>query len=104
MVCGGTTTHNMSWRLVVSSGGGLAGPWSSHEIFAGVSPPTVRPHKFWEDPDLWVDHRGHWHILAHCYVPHYSEANDYVAGHLFSADGLEWTESPVSPTGTRWRT
>ena len=97
VVCAGSSLQNRSWRLLVSGGGGLAGPWSSRDIFAGVSPPAVRPHKFWEDPMLWVDPRGRWHILAHCYVPHYSEANDYVAGHLFSADGLEWTESAVEP-------
>ena len=56
-----------------------------------------RPHKFWEDPTLWVDQRGHWHILSHCYVPHYNEGNDYVSGHLFSADGLTWSESSVQP-------
>jgi hypothetical protein len=97
VVCSGSSLQNRSWRLLVSGNGGLTGRWSSREIFAGVSPPTVRPHKFWEDPMLWVDLRGGWHILAHCYVPHYSEADDYVAGHLFSADGLEWTESPIEP-------
>lgn len=97
VVCAGSNLQNRSWRLLVSGSGGLEGAWSEREIFAGVSPPTVRPHKFWEDPMLWVDGRGRWHILAHCYVPHYSEANDYVAGHLFSADGLEWDESPVEP-------
>ena len=97
VVCAGSNLQNRSWRLLVSGSDGLEGSWSEREIFAGVSPPTVRPHKFWEDPMFWVDPRGRWHILAHCYVPHYSEANDYVAGHLFSADGLEWSESPVEP-------
>ena len=64
----------------MSDSNGLTGKWTSHEIFPGVSPPTVRPHKFWEDPDFWVDRRGHWHILSHCYVPHYDEGNDYVSG------------------------
>ena len=46
---------------------------------------------------LFMDARNHWHILAHCYVPHYDASNDYVSGHLFSQDGLTWNESAVEP-------
>lgn len=46
---------------------------------------------------LFMDARNHWHILSHCYVPHYDESNDYISGHLFSEDGLTWNESNVEP-------
>eukprot|EP01050_Picozoa_sp_SAG11_P006274 SAG11_NODE_480_length_9107_cov_7.433171_2_plen_1065_part_00 len=97
VVCSGADLHNRTWHLLVSDAMGLTGRWTSRPIFAGVSPPTVRPHKFWEDPVLFMDAQNHWHILAHCYVPHYDESNDYVSGHLFSEDGLIWNESGVEP-------
>ena len=89
--------QDRTWHLLVSDASGLMGTWTSHEIFPGVSPPTVRPHKFWEDPTLWVDRHGHWHILAHCYVPHYNEVNDYISGHLYSEDGVNWIEGSTEP-------
>ena len=97
VVCSGADLHNRTWHLLVSDAAGLTGKWTSRPIFPGVSPPTVRPHKFWEDPVLFMDARNHWHILAHCYVPHYDASNDYVSGHLFSQDGLTWKESAVEP-------
>lgn len=97
VVCSGNSLQDRTWRLLMSDSNGLTGKWTSHEIFPGVSPPTVRPHKFWEDPDFWVDRRGHWHILSHCYVPHYDEGNDYVSGHLYSRDGVHWIEGTVEP-------
>ena len=97
VVCSGADLHNRTWHLLVSDETGLTGQWTSRPIFPGVSPPTVRPHKFWEDPVLFMDAQNHWHILSHCYVPHYDESNDYISGHLFSEDGLTWNESNVEP-------
>ena len=39
-----------------------------------------------EDPFMWVDKRGHWHVLYHWIAGH---AN--VGGHSFSVDGHSWS-------------
>ena len=96
VVCSGADLHNRTWHLVVNDELGLTGKWTSRPIFPGENM-KIRPHKFWEDPVLFMDARNHWHILAHCYVPHYDESNDYVSGHLFSKDGLTWNENAVEP-------
>ena len=51
----------------------------------------------WEDPDLWWDRRGNFHILYHVY----SEDRDYhverCSGHAWSRDGWSWNYSVRSP-------
>lgn len=52
----------------------------------------------WEDPTLWFDRRGHWHILFHVYAlePFHAHEERY-GGHAFSRDGMRWTFSKVEP-------
>jgi len=52
----------------------------------------------WEDPNLWFDKRGNWHIVFHVYCtglwPVYC-----ISGHAYSQDGFDWIFSPVEPYG-----
>lgn len=75
----------------------LEGVWAVRDLWPPVSPPEIRPHKFWEDPFLWVDGRGHWHVLMHTYSPHQMEDVDYISGHIYSVDGFEWFTNNVEP-------
>ena len=66
----------------------LQGPWS---IFANISHPATLPYHV-EDPFMWIDRRGHWHIINHAY--NLSEFTDcsasHVSSHFFSEDGKNW--------------
>jgi len=54
--------------------------------------------RHWEDPTLWFDRRGNWHILYHVYcLKPFSAHKECYSGHAFSADGFEWTFSDVEP-------
>lgn len=57
-------------------------------------------NRHWEDPTLWFDRRGNFHILYHvyCLLP-YSAGKECYSGHAFSADGFNWTFSEVEPFG-----
>jgi hypothetical protein len=52
-----------------------------------------------EDPYLFIDKRGHWHVIYHAY----NAATDRPGGgslvslHHFSGDGLRWRASPTPP-------
>ena len=56
----------------------------------------------WEDPTLWFDRRGNWHIIYHVWAADpFEKHNEPAAGHAFSSNGLEWTFSTTQPfTGT----
>jgi len=54
----------------------------------------------WEDPTLWFDRRGNWHILYHVYcMKPFSAGKECYSGHAFSTDGFDWTFSDVEPFG-----
>jgi hypothetical protein len=45
----------------------------------------------WEDPYLWFDSRGNFHVVYHVYCLDPFEAhNECNAGHAFSTDGYTW--------------
>lgn len=51
------------------------------------------PHTVWEDPSVYLDSRGNWHLLSHVYPTNTSswlQYADIVAGHAFSRDGIDW--------------
>ena len=48
------------------------------------------------DPFLFVDRRGHFHILAHIWS-HEAYPLNPIAGHAFSEDGFTWTFSSTQP-------
>jgi len=54
-----------------------------------------------EDPFMWVDKRGNWHIINHAYsnVQYENCGSSYVSAHFFSTDGKAWTWSPDQPYG-----
>jgi hypothetical protein len=60
----------------------------------------LAPPSGWEDPTLYFDGRGNWHIIYHVYAlrPFAAHAEIY-SGHAFSVDGWSWTFSTVEPFG-----
>ena len=73
--------------------------WSSLRRMARLpANGTIDEARNWEDPSLWFDSRGHWHVLYHvyCLLP-YSRKHECASGHAFSRDGLEWTFSNRQP-------
>jgi hypothetical protein len=45
-----------------------------------------------EDPDMFVDKRGNWHVINHAYNPHEWQncASSALSTHFFSPDGKTW--------------
>ena len=72
-----------------------------------VTGPQPRSDTHWEDPFIWQDMQGHWHILAHVYnlLPcgdgdpsKVTAACNYTSGHIFSRDGLtNWNMADAEP-------
>jgi hypothetical protein len=107
---GGSCNNPAPWRLTngtwmiicngdtLLSGPGAAGPWIVVNHISASGKPVAGTY---EDPYLFVDPRGNWHLLYHVYttdvVP--SCVNSTVSGHYFSVDGLKWTTSPDAPYG-----
>ena len=59
---------------------------------------TVDRDRHWEDPSLWFDRRGNWHVLYHVYcLRPFAERKECMSGHAFSRDGESWTFSNVEP-------
>jgi hypothetical protein len=56
----------------------------------------------WEDPTLWFDQRGNWHIVYHVWAADaFEKHHEPASGHAFSRNGIEWTFSTTQPfTGT----
>lgn len=77
----------------------LAGPYEEVARFPGSTPDGYTL----EDPQLYLDHRGHFHIIHHAYklFPNASNCeNDIVASHSYSVDGIDWHLSKIPPYGT----
>lgn len=58
----------------------------------------------YEDPQIYTDHRGHFHCLYHVYttnLPSFDCTNSTVSAHAFSVDGFSWHVSQISPYGTQ---
>eukprot|EP00040_Diaphanoeca_grandis_P021073 m.112188 g.112188 ORF g.112188 m.112188 type:complete len:381 (+) comp28177_c0_seq1:81-1223(+) len=63
--------------------------WTVH----GTIDHTVLPENWIaEDPTMWVDKRGSFHIINHAYNPHEWEhcATSVLSSHFFSLDGTTW--------------
>ena len=73
--------------------------WSVH---ANISHASVPDGTVPEDPFMWVDKRGNWHIVNHAYdisQLHHC-ASSAISTHFFSADGIDWhLLSGVEPYG-----
>lgn len=75
------------------------GPWA---FFANITHPWPTPAEapyHVEDPHLWIDKRGRWHILNHAYNLTQSShcGSSHVSAHWFSEDGRAWHWSPQAP-------
>ena len=92
------------WPLFASTDGGFT--WTkAAEIVVPPTWTTIRtktaPYTGVEDPFLYFDARGHWHLLVHRYRfgdgPGIAPSDILVAGHGYSLDGWAWEFSSVPP-------
>lgn len=70
---------------------------SRWEVYANISHAALPSDDYHvEDPRLWVDARGNWHVINHAYsnVEFEHCASSAASAHWFSVDGREWTFSP----------
>lgn len=91
---------NGTWFLVCNvtqlyTGANVTGPWRHVTGIAMKGTPGI-----FEDPFLFIDVRGHWHVLFHTYTltcdtPRCDPTS--ISGHSFSRDGLTWHSSCVQP-------
>merc|ERR1711971_376424 len=72
----------MGCKESIASAPSWNGPWSQKRTF----------HKNpggWEDPRLWFDRRGNFHIIYHVWTRKPWPSIRY-SGHAFSKDGFDW--------------
>lgn len=86
LLCDSTTLHSAPSAL---------GPWTQlGQVNArgGVA-------GTYEDAFLFLDPRGHWHVIFHVYTTDVPDTcvNSTVSGHYFSRDGFTWLASPYEP-------
>lgn len=76
----------------------LGGNWTT---YAEISHASLPANWIVEDPFLWVDKRGSFHIVNHAYDNYQYEncGNSTVSAHFFSADGKDWHNLGVQPYG-----
>ena len=87
----------------------ILGPWTDIVYADGAELDNHKggPQGHYEDPNLYIDHRGHFHVIWHVYryaenPPHGHECVDStVSGHSYSPDGLAWYDSPIQPYTTQ---
>ena len=102
--------HNESWYLLCGSGWWdilkapkLEGPWEKWgRVPQGCGPKQCGGTGMgvWEDPYLYVDGRGHWHVIVHAYnstTPCGACESPLVSAQMFSRNGQEWFTTNVSP-------
>jgi hypothetical protein len=98
--------HGPGIRMWVSPGpagtdGGDSGGSNNPVRFILQPGASPVPHTVWEDPTVYLDAQGHWHLLSHVYPTNVSNDwlhyADIVAGHAFSVDGVDWTFHPRPP-------
>ena len=88
--CGGSLLRSES----------LTGPFDKIAAFPMSGGPTGN----YEDPQLYVDKRGHFHCFYHVYrtdLPSTDCTASTVSAHAFSVDGYAWSISKTQPFGTQ---
>ena len=69
-------------------------PGAKWSIYSNISHEALPQDEYHvEDPFLWVDRRGNWHIINHAYSNYQYDncSNSYVSAHFFSGDnGMTW--------------
>ena len=79
-------------RIVAAEGNWSSGSW--RDVHGSN---WSRPH-LWEDPSLWFDRHGHWHVIFHVYhLDPYAAHNEAYSGHAYSEDGVLWHFSDSEP-------
>lgn len=85
--------------LLIEVAPSFLGPWTFYANITHPWPtPADAPYSV-EDPFLWVDKRGRWHIINHAYslAQNSSCGSSHVSAHWFSSDGKDWHWSPQAP-------
>lgn len=82
--------------ITTTSTGDIDGEWTP---LRSMGRPTKASRSGnWEDPYLWFDLAGNFHVMYHVYcLDPYSAHNECNAGHAFSADGWTWTFAADEP-------
>lgn len=77
----------------------IKGPWNKVTSFSHGGGPSGN----YEDPYLYTDKRGHFHLIYHVYqtFPAYECVNSTVSAHVFSVDGFSWQAHPTQPYTTQ---
>jgi len=97
---------NQTWFLycdsnTLYSAPTLWGPWKNTNI--NVRKGGVPGN--YEDPFLYLDSRGNWHVIYHVYnatTPCGVCTGELVSGHSYSVDGVNWHSATTQPfTNTR---
>ena len=76
--------------------------YNNWTFVSNVSHPNG-PSAIYEDPYLYVDHRGHFHLLYHAYQTFTAQTcvNSTVSAHAYSEDGFVWYSNPEQPYSTQ---
>ena len=54
----------------------------------------------WEDPTLWFDSSGNWHVLFHVFsLAPFAAHDERYSGHAWSRDGHAWSIGQIEPLG-----
>jgi hypothetical protein len=87
------TDDNEGWSGEVVA---LAPTWRGPFVVSVGDGAVANLPKSQEDPFMWIDRRGHWHALVHRMFdpPGGGPCGAWAGGHLFSADGTQW--SPIA--------
>lgn len=74
-----------------------AGSWTKFADIKAIVPKNWRI----EDPFLFVDKRGNWHVVNHAYnnYEYLNCASSVVSAHFFSEDGKQWYNLGLEPWG-----
>jgi hypothetical protein len=86
--------HNNIWYAVTQStneiltSNNLGDSWTK---FSSID--AKIDHGVQEDPFMWIDHRGNWHIINHAYATDEFQncGNSTLSAHIFSKDGKDWS-------------
>lgn len=80
----------------------LEGTWSVFSNINHTQIPEPAEYYHTEDPFMWIDQNGNWHIINHAYRndEYLHCGNSTVSAHWYSTDGKDWKWSPQPYTHT----
>ena len=81
------TTQRTQEVVTLGPGGQLGGKWVQ---FASIAPKLK--HGTMEDPFMFIDAKGNWHVINHAYATDEWQhcGNSTLSAHVFSKDGKDW--------------